>query len=237
MDYKKSTRLLEELLGVTASVRPPKLFVYKDCEGLEVPLSAFPVALAVFMPAEKAWAALRALYGEDPRRAYEEYLRRPSKACWLSREVAKAIAYRLGGKRPKGLEREVEKRWPNVCGPVDAFSEALKLTTALNEVGISASFYKGDKEGEVRTPYAVIKVKRSDPVDERFLKELRELVQKDAELGKRVLSLIGARGSCVELAEAVKLSEELLGYGFLRTKLREKAEELAKEALARSKLP
>ena len=235
MDYKKSTRLLEELLDAKVSIEGEELLIGRGDKELRVRYGFAPVAIAVFMPKEKAWAALEAVYGPRPEEAYKRYLAVPMRACWLNKAVASAIARRLGGEEvAEKLDEEVAKRWPNVCGNVNAFTEALKLVTKMNEQGMTASFQKEDKEGVLKTPYGPIRVRKASPEDEKFLKEMRRLLEEDRETFEEVLRLLGESKSCFDLAEIVRLSEDkLIKYGFIRAKLRERAEELAKEVLFR----
>ncbi len=236
MDYKKSTRLLEELLDAKVSIEGEDVVLLRGGEEVRAKYGYAPLALAIFMPKEKAWAALKALYGEEPERAYREYLRIPMRACWLSRAVAKAIAMRLAGKGTENLDDEVARRWPNVCGEVNAFSEAMKLVTKMNELGMTAAFYQEEKEGEVRTAYGSLRVKKSSPEDARFMKELRALLEEDKELFEEVMEILGESKGCFDLAKAVDLVEEKLPkYGMVRAKIRERAAELARDILYKVK--
>ncbi|NPA85596.1 MAG: hypothetical protein GXO07_06315 [Crenarchaeota archaeon] len=230
MDYKESTRLLEELLGAKVSIDGSAARLYKDGIELEAPVLAAK-ALALFMKPEKAWAALEALYGPNPREAYRRYSEIPGRACWLTKAVARAIARRLAGAGADRLEEELARRWPNVCGDVNAVSEALKLVTRMNELGMSASFKQGEGGGHVITPYGELRIRKSDPEDARFLRELRELLEEDRDLFRRTLSALLSSEGCGGLAEAVSLSEALHKYGFIRARLRERAKELAARAM------
>ncbi len=246
MTPEEVAEIIENALGLKAAVEGNEVVITDGKEEVRAPADYTLASIAMWVEPRKAWSVIRILYGDKAqgRKAYEEYKELPytttGKVCWLHKALAKAVNQRLKGadkERVLGwLEDQVYRRWPNVCGEVDALPDASKLVTLLNEKGVSASLNLVDKDIELKIRGYPIRLKRRSPKTQKLLKELRKLAKENHETLIELMPLLsGSAKSCIDVARAIVYRDELKEYPMIRNILLEFAENLSKEIITRLK--
>ena len=246
MDLKELAELISSSLGLKADVDGSEIVISDGKESVRAEPGYSLQGIALWVEPKKAWAVLRILYGEGSqvKRAYEEYKGLPyttsGKVCWLHKALAKAVSQRVKGAEKarvlSWLEDQVYRRWPNVCGEVDALPEVTKLVTTLNSMGISSSVNLVDKDVELRVRGYKLLLKRRSPYSLLLAKELRRLAENER-FEQLVKFLSGEVGGCKDLAEMMVLRKSLEGFPLVKHMLLERATELAERLVRLTKAP
>ncbi|UXD22261.1 hypothetical protein IPA_03000 [Ignicoccus pacificus DSM 13166] len=237
--------ILENSLGLKVGVEDGKIRISDGKEEvLAEPGYTLP-AIALFVEPRKAWSVIRILYGDkaQAKKAYDEYKELPyttsGKVCWLHKALAKAVNQRVKGADKERvltwLEDQVYRRWPNVCGEADSAPELTKLVTELNSLGVSASMNLDKSEVELKVRNYTLRLRRRSPQSLKLIKELRKLAKENHEIIPDLVKLMSDPASCLDLAKALKLREELKKYPMIRDKLLESATALAEKMIKRTK--
>ncbi|ALU12484.1 hypothetical protein EYM_04350 [Ignicoccus islandicus DSM 13165] len=238
MKAEEIAKEIENRLGLKTSIESDSIIISDGIDSVKAKPSELLMSIALWVEPKKAWSVLKILYGSQSvaYEAYEEYKELPysptGKTCWLYKALAKAVEQRIGGvpksKVLRQLEDKVYRRWPNVCGEIDAQTEVTKLVTELNSLGISSSLTVDGNQLTLRIGSRSLTLERRSPISLLLVKELRKLANEDLELLKELIE-IGNKGGCEGLVSRVLIRKKLAKYPTIRSMLENEIEEIARD--------